>query len=192
MLEFQVPENLEFYEKLPLLQEKAAVCEKLSEFSRRIGGLLGLPEVQSHSPWQACLDDLLGAVYGLFYATRYNYADRTHALGAEYLQLVLTRAKDMSSLKVRTEGLWTAGFYFNSALFRIAAVYDRALKVATGKDDKFEKLLKETEKRFKDSQKRDWVTTNLRKVHCEVNQLKHARGSIYDGRNVGSMKLSRL
>jgi len=33
----------------------------------------------------------------------------------------------------RTDGLWIAGFYFNNALFRAAAVYHhRLLKVITG------------------------------------------------------------
>lgn len=179
--------NLEFFEKLPLSEQNKDVYKKLCAFAGRIDSLLGLPEVQSNSSWEACLDDLLGAVYGFYYAKRHAYADRNTSLNPEYMRLVRTRATDMSNLRVRTEGLWTAGFYFNSALFRVAAVYHRSLKIVAGKEAsvlEFADLLSKAEKLFKDSQKHDWTNTNLGKVNSEVNDLKHAGSGIYDGRHV--------
>ncbi len=41
----------------------------------------------------------------------------------------------MAVLKLRTEGKWTAGFYFNNALFRTSGVYHRVLKVLTGNEE---------------------------------------------------------
>src|SRR5438105_15849437 len=64
----------------------------------------------------------LGAVYSLIYAAHHDYTDRSIPLAPADIQSVSKRAADMSELRVRTDGQWTAGYYLNSALFRIAAV----------------------------------------------------------------------
>lgn len=86
---------------------------------------------------------------------------------------------------MRLDGVWMAGFHFNSALYRIAAVYHRALKLAAS--DKAQKqkrpmvnyLLPDVTRRFP-----SWTHQRLTAVHNEVNLLKHERAGIYATRRV--------
>jgi hypothetical protein len=43
------------------------------------------------------------------------------------------RAAQIAGGQLRFDGKWMAGFHFNSALFRIAAVYHRILKIVVGR-----------------------------------------------------------
>ncbi len=174
-------------EYLPLSIEKAAACQKLFELAGRIAGLLESQKVLSHPSMQASLDDLLGAVYSLIYAKAHEYDDRQQALSPKDIQAVTVRAKDISAGRVRTEGKWTAGFYFNNALFRISAVYHRALKIVAGREgsrDYVEALRPIAEKLHQRRRGKVWTNTNLAKLHREVNELKHTADGIYEGRNV--------
>lgn len=165
--------------------QNATEYRQLAQLSGRIAALLESPKVRSRSPLLACLDDLLGAVYSLFYAKHHNYADRIKPLGPDDIKAVSVRAKDMAHYRVRTEGKWTAGFYFNNALFRIAAVYHRALKTVVGDNAKtFKVLVREAHERFKRAQNSDWASGALEKVNCEVNGLKHTTEGILPGRDV--------
>lgn len=84
------------------------------------------------------LDYLLGALHGLLQAKRWGFKDRAHALddsrgrsaeGGEYWSYgPLVRVGHMTQGKLRVDGAWVAGFYFNSALVRMAAVFDRAVR----------------------------------------------------------------
>jgi len=174
---------------LPLSGAKAAACAELFEFARRIKVLLDSQKVQSSASMQSSLDDMLGAVYTLIYARHHDYDDRRHALGPQDIQAVGVRAADMSTGGVRTEGKWTAGFYFNNALFRISAVYHRALKIVTGKEHEKNEIYIGTlrpiaESLFQNWENRGWTNTNLAKLHKEVNELKHMPDGIYQGRDV--------
>ena len=170
---------------LGISDQDSAAYGQLSGFSGRVATLLELPGIHSESPLLACLDDLLGAVYSLFYAIHHGYADRTGPLTPADINAVLVRARDMTDRRVRTEGKWAAGYYFNSALFRIASVYHRVLKIVVGNQgDKFETLVCCTRARFKSSRKFDWVSGALEKVNGEVNGLKHTPEGIFTGRNV--------
>lgn len=174
---------------LPLSNVKAAASAELFEFARRIRVVLDSPKVQSSASMQSSLDDTLGAVYTLIYARHHDYDDRQHALGPQDLQAVRIRAADMSTGNVRTEGKWTAGFYFNNALFRISAVYHRALKIVTGKEHEKKDIYIGTlrpiaESLFHNWENRGWTNTNLAKLHKEVNELKHAPDGIYQGRDI--------
>ena len=137
---------------------------------------------------QASLDDLLGAVYSLIYARNHGYDERKQALGEQDMQAVRTRAKDMSDGKVRTDGKWTAGFYFNNSQFRISAVYHRILKIVTGNENKDKVYIKELRKsaklQYRLWKKLSWADTDLAKVHTEVNNLKHTAGGIYNDRDI--------
>jgi hypothetical protein len=172
---------------LPLSEKKAIACKKLAEFAGRIATLLESPEVQSRPSLQASLDDLLGGVYSLIYATHHDYTDRPQTLSSDDIRNVLRRAKEMSNLRVRSEGKWTAGFYFNNALFRISAVYHRVLKTLSGRDKErlhIPDLLPIAEKLFKSAQSLNWSNTSVKKIHREVNDLKHTPAGIYEGRRV--------
>jgi hypothetical protein len=160
---------------------------KLAALAGRIAQLLGL-EPPVRQSLQACLDDLLGAVYSLMYAKRCKFASRPQALAQKDIGSVLIRARKMAASKVRTEGKWTAGFYFNNALFRTAAVYHRALKVLTGNEQVkivyVDKLEPDAMKLYQSARNTTWANKSARKVHYEVTDLKHTSSGIMNGRAV--------
>jgi hypothetical protein len=160
---------------------------KLTALAGRIARLLGSkPPIKT--PLQACLDDLLGAVYSLMYAKHYKFDTRPQPLGQKDIQSVLVRARRMALSKLRTEGKWTAGFYFNNALFRTSAVYHRSLKILTGNEESNNKGLKVlgpcADKLYQEARKIPWANESVRRVHCEVNGLKHTSSGISSGRDV--------
>ncbi len=93
----------------------------------------------------------------------------------------------MAASRLRTEGKWTAGFYFDNALFRAAAVYHRALKILTG-NEQSKKWVWELEpdaiNRYKGARNAPWANKIVSKVHDEVNDLKHTSCGIINGRDV--------
>jgi hypothetical protein len=161
--------------------------DELAALAGRIGVLLERHERPAPA-LSACLDDLLGAVYSLFYANRHEYADRpAKSLTGPDMKNVIVRAKQMADGKVREDGKWTAGFYFNNALFRLAAVYHRVLKVLTHKeatDLRVQDLLPFANDSFKVVKNRQWTNLNIHKIHRQVNELKHTAQGIYRGRDV--------
>src|SRR5262245_14163241 len=84
------------------------------------------------------LNYLLGALHGMLQAKRLGFKDREHALddprgrsieGVEYWEYgPLARVGLITQGKLRVDGAWVAGFYFNSALARVAAAFDRAVR----------------------------------------------------------------
>jgi hypothetical protein len=105
---------------------------RLASCARRIGQLLAAPAVAANADVESSLDDFLGAVYALIQAKKKNFQDRPGR--RVKINPVAQRAARIAAGHVKTDGLWIAGFYFNNALFRTAAVYHRILKVATGTD----------------------------------------------------------
>ena len=85
------------------MEETRRICKDLGMFAKRIAGILKAHQ-QSNPALVSCLDDLLGAVYSLFLATRYHYADRQGPLDASNVESVANRAKDMSNYRIRTDG----------------------------------------------------------------------------------------
>lgn len=179
MREFDV---VEFFSR----SQKDAKFQRLSELAGRLADLLERPALQLQPSLLACLDDLLGAVYSLMYATYHGYVDRIQPLGSNDVANVLVRARDMSNGRLRSDGKWTAGFYFNNALFRLAAVYHRSLKVVTnngGTKLYVPELLPLANSKFNAKYGSDWNHANLSKIHEEVNSLKHTSGGIQSGRS---------
>jgi hypothetical protein len=160
---------------------------KLAALANRIAQLLSSDPPIKHS-LQACLDDLLGAVYSLMYAKHFKFSDRPKALEQHDIRNVLIRARKMAASKLRTEGKWTAGFYFNNSLFRTAAVYHRSLKAVTGNEDKENIYVCDlepiAEKNYEKIRHTAWPNENVAKVHREVNDLKHTSNGIIGGRGV--------
>lgn len=108
---------------------------ELQALARRLEALIKVAEEEEvRDP----LDYLLGALHALFLAKRFGFKDRPHALhgragasteGVEYWQYAaLKRVRLMRDGKLRIDGAWAAGFYFNSALARVAAVFDRVIR----------------------------------------------------------------
>jgi len=153
----------------------------LSQCAGRIGQLLAVPAVKTNSDVESSLDDFLGAVYALILAKRKKFQDRP---GRPIdFKPVAQRAARIAAGNVKTDGLWIAGFYFNNALFRTAAVYHRILKViappAKGRKDDVPTLQSAAIARYA-----GWNSIKLHKVHSQVNELKHEPQGIYRGRLV--------
>lgn len=119
------------------------------------------------------------------YAKHYKFISRSQPLVQKDVRNVLVRARKMATSRLRIEGKWTAGFYFNNALFRTAAVYHRTLKIVTGDEiSRTKALVKNAGKRYQQIRGVDWVSKSVMKVNCEVNSLKHTSDGIISGRKV--------
>ena len=153
---------------------------RLAACARRISQLLAAPAAVANADVESSLDDLLGAVYGLIRAKYKKFRDRT----GRHINIkpVAQRAARIGTGNLRTTGLWIAGFYFNNALFRTAAVYHRILQVAaalhTGRND-VPTLQTAVIARYP-----GWNSIRLHKVHSQVNELKHEPQGVYHGRLV--------
>jgi hypothetical protein len=154
------------------------VYATLTQCAKRISQLLAAPTVTANSDVESSLDDFLGAVYALIIAKRKNFQDRPDR--PINIKPVAQRADRMAAGNVKTDGLWIAGFYFNNALFRTAAVYHRILKVvaAPAKGD-VPTLQSAALARYA-----GWNSIRLHKVHSQVNELKHEPQGLYAGRLV--------
>jgi hypothetical protein len=169
---------------LQLAHKAPAQGKRLFGFANRIAALLQDQRVLSNEALTACVDDLLGAVYTLIFALHHDFDDRPNRLALKDIKAVLVRAQDMSVGKIRNDGKWTAGFYFSNALFRIAGVYHRLLKVFTGRDDLKVAILAGIAKELCRNRNKTWNDGNLVKVHREVNHLKHTETGIIRGGKV--------
>lgn len=149
----------------------------LSKFADRIGKLLTAPTIRANPDLAGSLDDFLGAVYALIQAKRHDFADR-EARPID-ITAVEKRAVQIAAGRVRTEGKWVAGFYFNNVLFRTAAVYHRILKIVVGKSAYAPALRIEAQKLYP-----PWNGDSLAVVHSQVNDLKHTPRGIHDQRTV--------
>jgi len=165
---------------LPSLDLNDPTEARLAGCARRISELLAAPAAVANADVESSLDDLLGAVYGLIRAKYKKFRDRT---GRRInIKPVAQRAARIGTGNLRTTGLWIAGFYFNNALFRTAAVYHRILQVAaaphTGRND-VPTLQTAVIARYP-----GWNSIRLHKVHSQVNELKHEPQGVYHGRLV--------
>lgn len=145
----------------------------LAKEASRISVLLNAPKVQAEKRMVGCIDDLLGALYSLVFATRERFEDRVGPIEEDK---VLIRAEQVAAGRLRTDGRWMAGFHLNSALFRESATYDRILAtvVDEGSDLK--------SRRAKAQERYGWRSDNIHAIHGQVNALKHDRMGIHDGR----------
>jgi len=162
---------------LPSLDLTDATEAQLAGCARRINRLLKSPAVTANAEAQSSLDDFLGAVYALIRAKQEGFRDRPGRAIA--IKPVAQRAARIAAGNLKTDGLWIAGFYFNNALFPTAAVYHRMLKVITGGSGFVPALLPIAQARYP-----HWASTELSKVHSQVNELKHDPQGIYHGRTV--------
>ena len=151
---------------------------QLARSASRIEHLLADPAVSSNPDVESSLDDFLGAIYALTCAKKKHFQDRPgHPIK---IKPVAQRAARIAAGDVKTDGLWIAGFYFNNALFRTAAVYHRVLKVVAV-PAKGDVPTLQTEAL---SRHADWNSIRLHKVHSQVNELKHEPQGVYAGRLV--------
>jgi len=167
----------------------------LTDFGRRIAGLLESKKTQQYDYAVATLDDLLGAVHALIMALHNDppFVNRPRGKKIE-IQPLLDRAKGIAEEhRVRMGGAWMAGCHFNSAISRLSFVYHRSLKIVTGQlkdrkqvgwEDDQTSLIYTAKKIYKGWTGVEWDNENIRDVHKEVNELKHDAKGIYWGRDV--------
>ena len=159
----------------------------LAAAAQRIGALLTLQKVQADADMSACLDEFLGAIYALVFAKQRHFADRVGRPVDP--RAYSSRAEQLARGEVRIDGKWMAGFFFNSAILRIAAVYHRSLKVVTGQPatKKYVKdMLGDADTSYKrwTNSTSPWSRQSLQSVHDEVNDLKHTAKGLHDTRHV--------
>jgi hypothetical protein len=128
------------------------------------------------------LDDFLGVIYSLIFATSRGFKDRT--TGPIEVDKVKTRAGQLAEGHVRLTGAWMAGYYFNSALFRESAVYHRTLETLNCRNSDIKKLLPLTKTKFAQKTGANWQNTNIDQVRKQVNKLKHKEAGTYHARDV--------
>jgi len=159
------------------------VYQELSNDAGRIGKLLTSATVRSDPNLAGSLDDFLGAVYALILAKQHGFTDR--AGRPIEIAAVQKRAAQIRTGRVRTDGKWIAGFYFNNALFRTAAAQHRILKIIVRRDAGVPALRAAAEKLYQQWTRSDWAHDHLDVVHDQVNQLKHEPRGTHDARSVG-------
>jgi hypothetical protein len=160
------------------LDFKDPIEAQLARSASRIEHLLADPVVSANPDVESSLDDFLGAIYALIRAKKKNFQDRPDR--PIKIKPVAQRAARIAAGDVKTDGLWIAGFYFNNALFRTAAVYHRVLKVVA-EPAKGDVPTLQTEAL---SRHAGWNSIRLHKVHSQVNELKHEPQGVHAGRLV--------
>ena len=73
---------------------------------------------------------MLGVVYSLVQAAKMQYSDSRNTAGKSLLAAEFVRAAAALANSQSPETTWLAGFYFSSALMRIAALNERLDKMA--------------------------------------------------------------
>jgi len=131
------------------------------------------------------LDFLVGALHALLCAGDLGFRDRSGR--APQTAPIREMAENLTQGCVRTDGAWLAGFHFNNALARLAAVYERALKIASGRrvrGAKQKAIVTDALARYAAWNCTAWSCTNIDEVYDEVNNLKHDPAGLYKGRKV--------
>jgi hypothetical protein len=161
---------------------------QLRFLAQRLRPLLEAAEKDSE---RAPLDYLLGGLHALFRARQLGFVDRPEPLDNAYWRGPLRRVKYMESGDIRTDGKWLAGFYFNAALARIAAGFERIVALIE------ERAQRRTGGKFwKRLERLDWgnwsdpdfvlksgEASKAYRVYAEVNFLKHDPKGRAEGRN---------
>lgn len=152
--------------------------QTLMSFAGQIKTLLSNPNIQRNQNAIGLLDDLLGAIYSMIFAKHLEFIDRTDKPIED--EVIKKRASQVQTGAIRIDGKWSAGWHFNSALYRIASVYHRLLKlIENGSDKRVGDLVKA----YKDRTGEDWENTNTHKIHLQVNKLKHKSSGVYFSRS---------
>jgi hypothetical protein len=157
--------------------------QSLAGFGGKLAALLNKSRIQSDPNAVGVLDDLLGAVYSLILARHHHFDDRTDK--PIEIPVVQTRASQIQRGDVRIDGKWIAGWHFNSALFRISAVYHRLLKISAGQPatrDPVGKLLPQVEALYQKWTNTQWSSDRVHAIHKEVNELKHTTQGVHSAR----------
>lgn len=136
-------------------------------------------EVQNNKPLISVIDDLLGAVYALIAARQENFKGK---IGESEFPPILNRAKLIASGNPKNSGNWMAGFHFNSAMFRISAVFDRLPKSLAGCKHGEACCEHGVAAKYRKAKGKVWQNQYLHGIRKEVNAIKHDAIGVYKGR----------
>jgi hypothetical protein len=158
------------------------VSARLNEFGVTLHELfLQLPD---HDAATDTLDYILGALFGLARAQEAGFRDRKGAHFPIYRPHLANYALEIPKNQ-NVNQLWTAGFYFNSAIQRIASAFDRIPRMLGAKKKK-----KLGGKQVYTSAKERMTQVNRtsfdkwERVYDEVNAFKHDPKGRAAGRTV--------
>jgi hypothetical protein len=156
--------------------------QDLIAYGSRISTLLNDPKIRSNNEAVILLDDLLGAVYALVLAEHNLFQDRTG--NPIENPAVYKRAEQLGNGDLRLDGKWIAGWHFNSALYRIASVYHRLLKLIRNSNsrDYVNAFVQPVKNDFEQWTGAPWSNAHTDVIHEQVNTIKHQPGGIYDAR----------
>lgn len=141
--------------------------EQTREDLRILAGRTELLRPQTRAE-QALVGHWVGALYALVRAQGLTFRDQSgDATPVDYLAQLRRVTHCVSREKVPRDTAWLAGFYLNSALFRLAALGERIAKYA-GQDRRLAK-----------------------DVGVEVNRLKHDVSGVMAGRSIGLTRAVR-
>jgi hypothetical protein len=182
-----VPKSATTDEWLIQLPLNDRTYKRLAGFASRLARLLDHKKASSNPHVLSILDDLLGGIYALALARYCDFEDRT--MQSIQVSAVKKRAQRATAGVIRLDGKWTAGFHFNSALFRVDALYHRALLVAVGRPSSISKeyvpaLRPEAKRLFLKWKDIEWTHGHLDAIHQEVIDLKHVPKGKYFQRKV--------
>lgn len=155
----------------------------LADFGARLRTLLDNTKLRSQPDAVGVIDDLLGAVYSLILARHHHFDDRIKT--PIEIDVVQKRAAQIENGDVRIDGKWIAGWHFNSALFRIAAVYHRLSKLVLGTPatkDYMPTLLPKVKSLYRQCTNAEWSCKRVGAIHDEVNTLKHTPQGVHSTR----------
>jgi hypothetical protein len=150
--------------------------QSTSERLQKVGGslhqlLLDLPDTDAITD---TIDYLLGALYGLYRAQELGFRDRGGQQFSVYRAHLANDALRIPKGQTVNQ-LWLAGFYFNSAIQRLASAFDRIPKMLDAKKTS-------AADRMKEVNRDDYA--HWEHVYREVNDFKHKPVGRYAGRGV--------
>ena len=155
---------------------------RLLDFSNRLHNLLR--ELPDDLAITDTLDYVIGALYGLAKAIDLKFADRAGESDPMYRPFLSQYVLSIVELEPLHPS-WLAGFYFNSAIQRIAACYDRIPRLLGAKEKKGgnanTRMAGVNGSKDEDCQRIE----HWKKVYDEFNPFKHAPEGKALGRGAG-------
>lgn len=158
------------------------ITEQLDEYGRSLHDLL--VELPDHPAITDTLDYVLGALYGLVQAHKLGFRDRSTQYVSVYRPHLANYARQVSGGSL-LDSVWTAGFYFNSGIQRLAAAFDRLPQMLGAR------MQKQTAGRRRSTTAKERMAEVNRNschhweiVYDEVNAFKHRPEGRAAGRTV--------
>lgn len=160
---------------------KKTTQEQLSINARLLHELLN--ELPQHPAVTDTLDYILGAIYGLCQADLNGFKNRPAAYVPEYHPHLANYAINLAEGR-RMDSVWTAGFFFNSGIQRLAAVFDRIPKMLGAETRKMVGAKSKPTARGRMLEVNPAPHAHWEKVYGEVNAFKHDPEGLAAGRTV--------